>query len=270
MTLNAFVISQSLEMKQYIVDAFTDKVFHGNPAAICILDKWIDDNTMQNIAIENNLSETAFAVKEGESYHIRWFTPAEEINLCGHATLACSFVIMHFYEKSLESITYQSLSGILKVNRHNDLYELDFPAYNLKPISITQQMIDAIGHTPKEAYLARDLLCVFDNEEIIKNINPDLEKLKQIDGLLFHATAKGTEFDCISRSFAPKLNVVEDPVCGSGHCHIVPYWAQQLNKDEIVAYQASKRGGTLYCHLDGERVKMAGKAVLYSISDIFV
>ena len=254
-------------MRQYIIDAFTDKVFHGNPAAICILEQWPSGELMLNMAVENNLSETAFAVKKGGSYHLRWFTPGGEINLCGHATLACAYVILNFYEKEAAKVVFQTLSGDLAVERHGDLYEMDFPAYELKPVPVTEQMIDAIGATPREAYMGRDLLCVFDDVKIIEHLNPDLSKVHALNGLLLHVTAKGAETDCVSRTFAPKCGVPEDAVCGSGHCHIIPYWANRLGKDDIIGYQASKRGGTLYCRMDGARVKLAGKAALYSIAE---
>lgn len=257
-------------MKQYVVDAFTDKIFKGNPAAICIMDKWICDELMLNIAIENNLSETAFAVKTGEKYHLRWFTPGGEVDLCGHATLACSFVIMNFYEKNVENVIFTTLSGDLQVKKNGELYELEFPGYKLKKVNITKDMVDAIGAEPEKAYLGRDLLCVFNDQNTVRNLQPDMEKLKQLEGLILHATAPGTETDCVSRSFAPKLNIIEDPVCGSGHCHIAPYWAEELQKNQILAYQASKRGGTLYCSIDCDKVKLRGNAALYSVGEIFV
>lgn len=255
-------------MKQYTVDAFTDKIFAGNPAAICILDKWADDSLMQNITIENNLSETAFAVKENGSYHLRWFTPGGEIDLCGHATLACAYVIFNFIEKDISEVEFTTLSGKLVVRRNNDIYEMSFPAYDLKSVEITQEMIEAIGVTPKEAYMGRDLLCILSDEEEVRTLNPDTEKIKNLEGLLVHVTAKGKDTDCVSRSFGPKLGIKEDPVCGSGHCHIIPYWAEILNKNNIVAYQASKRGGTLYCRLEKDSVILAGKAALYSIAEL--
>lgn len=257
-------------IKQYVVDAFTDKIFTGNPAAICIMEEFPKDDIMIKMAIENNLSETAFAVKKEEKYHLRWFTPGGEIDLCGHATLACGYVIMNFYDKETENVVFTTLSGDLSVHKKGELYEMDFPAYDLKKVEITNEMIQAIGATPTEAYLARDLLCIFDNAEIVKNLQPDMEKLKQLQGLLLQVTAKGENIDCISRSFAPKLNIAEDPVCGSGHCHIVPYWSKKLQKNDIVAYQASERGGTLYCSIVGDRIKMAGKAALYSIAEVYI
>ncbi|MGM9533008.1 PhzF family phenazine biosynthesis protein [Intestinibacter sp.] len=255
-------------MKQYVIDAFSDKLFGGNPAAICIMDSWISDEMMMNITRENNLSETAFAVKEGDKYKLRWFTPGGEIDLCGHATLASAYIITNFLETDLETVTFSTLSGDLIVNKKGDLYEMDFPAYDLKPVEITEKMIDAIGAKPVEAYMGRDLLCIFDDEKTVRELKPDMEKLKTIDGLLLQVTAAGKDVDCVSRSFAPKMNVDEDPVCGSGHCHIAPYWLNKLNKDSIVAYQASKRGGVLYCSQEGDRVKLSGKAVVYSIADI--
>lgn len=257
-------------MKQFVADAFTDTVFGGNPAAVCVMDKWIDDTLMQKIAMENNLSETAFAVKEGDKYRLRWFTPGGEIDLCGHATLATAFVIMNFYEKNAVKTEFITLSGILTVERKGELYEMDFPAYELKEEQVSAQITEAIGAQPLRVYMGRDLLRIFDSRETVKNLNPDMDKLKQIPGLLLQATAPGDGYDCVSRSFAPKLNVPEDPVCGSGHCHIVPYWAKRLGKSEILAYQASKRGGVLYCAVKGDRVSLAGKAVLYSRGEIFV
>ena len=183
-------------MKQYIIDAFTDKVFSGNPAAICILDEWLSDDTMLLIARENNLSETAFAVKgEGNHYKLRWFTPGGEIDLCGHATLACAFVIMNYYEKNLKTVIFDTLSGKLTVNRKNgDLYELDFPAYDLKKVEITDKMIELIGKKPAEAYLGRDLMCIFDDEDFILSADLDSEKIKKLDGLLLHITAQHSNY----------------------------------------------------------------------------
>ena len=257
-------------MKQYVVDAFTDKVFSGNPAAVCVTDSEISEELMMNITKENNLSETAFAVKNGDFYKLRWFTPGGEIDLCGHATLGTAYVIMNYYEKDLKEVSFETMSGILTVKRKGELYEMDFPTYDLKPVKITKDIVEALGAVPKEAYIGRDMLCVFDGEETVRKINPDLEKLKNIEGLLMHVTARGGEFDCISRSFAPKLNVAEDPVCGSGHCHIVPYWAEKLNKNTITAYQASERGGILYCRKENGRIKISGKVSLYSIAELYV
>ena len=257
-------------MKQYVVDAFTDRVFHGNQAAVCVLDEWPREELMMNITRENNFSETAFTVKEGEKWHLRWFTPGGEIDLCGHATLGTAFVLLNYYEKDAQQVVFTTMSGDLIVTRKGELYEMEFPAYDLKKVDVTAAMEDALGAPVKEAYIARDLLCVVDSEQTVRKLTPDLEKIKQIDGLLVHVTARGKDEDCVSRSFAPKLSVAEDPVCGSGHCHIIPYWADLLGKNELVAYQASKRGGTLYCRREGSKIFMAGKAALYSIDELFV
>ena len=255
-------------MKQYIVDAFSDRVFHGNPAAICILDQWLPQEQMMGITRENNLSETAFAVKKQDRYHLRWFTPAGEIDLCGHATLAAAFVVLTKIEPQKNTVIFETLSGNLTVTRHNGLYEMDFPAYELREVPVTRQMADALGAAPLAAYMGRDLMCVLESETDVKKLSPDLEKAKDLPGLLLHATAPGSETDCVSRTFAPKSGVPEDPVCGSGHCHIAPYWTARLQKPRITAYQASVRGGTLYCAVEGGRVKLSGKAALYAESEI--
>lgn len=256
-------------MKQYIVDAFTEKVFAGNPAAVCYPDRWPEDALMCRIAAENNLSETAFVVWEGDSLRIRWFTPGGEIDLCGHATLASAYVYFRFLDPTAERVTFQSLSGPLTVTLEGDLLAMDFPAYELSPTEVTEDMAAVLGVRPREAWLGRDLLCVLDRPEDVNALKPDLVKALDLPGLLLHATAPGTgEADCVSRTFAPKLRVDEDPVCGSGHCHIVPYWANRLGKDKLTAYQASPRGGTLYCRLAGDRVVLAGRAALFSQGEI--
>lgn len=260
----------SKNIKQYIADAFTDKIFHGNPAAVCIMEQWIPEQVMQNIANENNLSETAFIVKENNSYSLRWFTPGGEIDLCGHATLASAYVIMEFIKRGISYITFTTKSGKLLVVKKNDLYEMTFPAYKLTQLDVKPDIIEVLGAIPQEVYLGRDLLCILDNEQTIKDINPNMDKAKKLEGLLLHVTAKGNDVDCVSRSFAPKLNIPEDSVCGSGHCHIVPYWTSKLAKEKIVAYQASKRGGTLYCNVDNGKVKLSGKVVLFSIANIYL
>lgn len=257
-------------MKQYVVDTFSDKIFGGNPAAVCVMDAWLPDGIMMKIADENHLSETAFAVKENGRYHLRWFTPGGEIDLCGHATLATAFVIMNFFEPELTSVDFDTLSGILTVNKTGGLFEMDFPAYVMKPVPVTDAMEEAIGVRPLAAFIARDLVCILPSEEDVREKTPDMEKVKGLDGLLLHTTASAKDHDCVSRSYAPKLNVPEDPVCGSGHCHIIPIWADRLQKDALIAYQASRRGGTLYCRRAGDRIKMAGHAALFAVSDIMV
>ena len=253
-------------MKQYIVDAFTDSVFSGNQAAVCILNEWPADKLMQNIAKENNFSETAFAVKERDSYHLRWFTPGGEIDFCGHATLETSFVLFNYYEKDSSQITFTTQVGELKIHRNGEIIEMDFPAYALHKTEVTDQMEEAIGIHPLEAWIDRDLLLVLPDAASVKELHPDQEKMKQLDGLLTAVTARSDHegYDCVSRVFAPKLNIPEDPVTGSTHCMITPYWCSRLGKKELVCFQASERTGILYTSLQGDRVKVAGKAVLYS------
>ena len=256
-------------MKQYIVDAFTKEVFAGNPAAVCFPDRWPEDALMCRIAAENNLSETAFVVREGENLRIRWFTPGGEIDLCGHATLATAYLWFRFVEPEADQVIFQSLSGPLTVTREGDLLAMDFPSYALSPTEVTEDMTAVLGICPREAWLGRDLLCVLDRPEDVTALKPDLGKALDLPGLLLHVTAPGEgEFDCVSRSFAPKLRVDEDPVCGSGHCHIAPYWSKRLGKDAVMAYQASSRGGTLYCRVAGDQAVLAGYATLFSQGEI--
>lgn len=256
-------------MKQYMVDAFTDRAFSGNPAAVCVLEAWPDEQLMKNIALENNLSETAFVVKEPEGYHLRWFTPKDEINLCGHATLATAFVILNYYDKDSDTVEFNTMSGKLTVTKKDELYEMDFPTYDLQEIPVTDEMEHAFGARPSKALLAMDLICVFDDDEIVREMQPNQALIEQLPGRLHNATAKGKEADCVTRSFAPKCGIAEDPVCGSAHCQVADYWSQVLGKKDIVAYQASKRGGTLYCELSGDgRIKISGKAVLFAVSEL--
>ena len=258
-------------MKQFIVDAFTDKPFSGNPAAVCVMETWPSEESMMKLAMENNLSETAFVVKEDTGYRLRWFTPGTEVELCGHATLAASFVIFNFTEPESDTVTFNTVSGALTVKRKNERYEMSFPTYELREIPVTDEMEKAFGVRPVKAILGLDLICVFENEEQVRTMDPDQSLLIKLDGRLQNATARGTETDCVSRSFCPKVSVPEDPVCGSAHCQIADYWAGTLGKKKIHAYQASKRGGYLDCELTGGgRIAISGNAVLVAVSDIVV
>ena len=258
-------------MKQYIVDAFTDKPFSGNPAAVCVMDKWPSESSMMKLAMENNLSETAFIVKEEKGYHLRWFTPGTEVELCGHATLASAYVILNYYEPESSEVRFNTLSGELIIHRNGNLYEMDFPTYELQEIPVTDAMEKAFGARPQKAVLDLDLVCIFESEDIVRNMNPDQELLRSIEGRIQNATAKGTETDCVSRSFCPKLSIPEDPVCGSAHCQIAVYWSEELNKENIFAYQASRRGGYLHCTLQPEsRITISGEATLVAVSEIVV
>ena len=256
-------------MKQYIVDAFTNTPFAGNPAAVCVMDSWPLEESMMKLAMENNLSETAFVVKEKEGYHLRWFTPGAEVELCGHATLATSFVIFNYVETDSKEVEFNTLSGKLTVKRNGNLLEMNFPTYEQPEIPVTAEMEEAFGVRPIKALLGPDLLCIFESEEQIRNMNPDQTKISKLPGRGQDVTAKGKDTDCVSRSFFPKLLVPEDPVCGSAHCQIAAYWSKELNKNEIKAYQASKRGGYGYCRLeDNNRITISGEATLVAISEI--
>ncbi len=257
-------------IRQYVVDAFTDRVFRGNQAAICVLDRWLPEKTMMDITLENNFSETAFVVRNSHMYDLRWFTPGGEIDLCGHATLAAAYVIMQLTETCRRSVGFNTKSGVLTVKRNQDLFEMDMPAYQLYPVPVTDLMEQAVGARPKEAWMGRDLVCVMDSEEQICLSKPNQAIIKQADGLLFHITAQGTDYDCVTRTFAPKMGVEEDAVCGSGHCHVIPLWSEKLKKQELCALQASRRIGVLCCRMDGERVKIAGKAALYSVAELYI
>lgn len=258
-------------MKQYIVDAFADKVFEGNPAAVCVMEKWLPEDVMQKIAIENNLSETAFVVKEGDHYKLRWFTPGGEVDLCGHATLGTAFVLANYYDTDAADFTFQTMSGRLSVKRNGELFEMDFPSRMPEKIEVTKEMLSALGREPAEAYLGRDLMFVFEDEDFIRNFTPDWTKLCAIqEGVGVLITAPSEEFDFVSRCFFPKIKVNEDPVCGSAHCNFIPYWAQRLDKKVMIARQVSRRGGTLFCEDHGERVLIKGKVVLFSEADICI
>ena len=256
-------------MKQYIVDAFTGKPFSGNPAAVCVMESWPSEESMMNLAMENNLSETAFIVKDAGGYHLRWFTPATEVELCGHATLASSFVILNFYEPDCDIVQFNTLSGVLTVRRCGDLFEMDFPTYELREIPVTDAMERAFGVRPVRAVLGLDLVCIFENEEQVRTMQPDQELLKHIEGRIQNATARGKEVDCVSRSFCPKLSIAEDPVCGSAHCQIADYWSKELGRMQIYAYQASKRGGYLHCRMEeNNRITISGEAALVAVTEI--
>lgn len=256
-------------MRYYIVDAFTETIFKGNQAGVCIMDEWLEDDVLQNIAAENNLAETAFLMQREDDYDLRWFTPKTEVDLCGHATLASAFIISNFVNKSLMEMNFHTKSGILSVQKIGDLYELNFPARKPERIQITSLMEKAIGVYPQGAYLSRNMLLLLDNEQQVANISPEMgaiAKLPDCHGLI--VTAKGDDVDFVSRFFHPNVGVPEDAVTGSSHTTLIPFWAEKLQKDIMVARQLSKRGGTLFCKNCGDRVKIAGKAALYLQGEI--
>lgn len=247
----------------YKVDAFTSKLFGGNPAAVCPLDAWLPEDIMQKLAAENNLSETAFFVKEGSQYHIRWFTPEYEIDLCGHATLASAFIIFNHLFHPSESLKFTSKSGLLEVNRKGDLIELNFPTRMPSPAEAPEALLKSFNITPSEVFKSRDYFLVFKNENEILSLAPDFIYLNKVDTIGIIVTAAGKEVDFVSRFFVPNSVIGEDPVTGSALCSLIPYWAQQLNKSTLTAKQLSAREGDLLCEHKGDRVTMAGKAVLY-------
>ena len=257
-------------MRCYVVDAFAEHIFEGNPAAVCVLEQWLSDEMMQNIAIENNLSETAFTVKEGDCYKLRWFTPGGEIDLCGHATLATTYVLSRFFEKETTEFHFQTLSGELIVVKKGDLFEMDFPSVSMESYPLREEMVIALGGViPVEVQLGKHLVFVLENEEVVANLTPDFAKLRELqEGLGAFVTAPSEQFDYVARAFFPKLDVNEDPVCGSMFCNLIPYWERRLGKVDAVARQLSKRGGMVYCKACGERVKISGTAVLYSIAEL--
>jgi len=262
-----------LKLQIFQVDAFTSAAFGGNPAAVVPLDEWLPEHTMLKIGAENNLSETAFFVKEGDRYHIRWFTPTIEVNLCGHATLATSHVI--FNELKLEDafIPFHSdRSGELNVEKHGDRLVLDFPAYPLEKIAHSNELAKAVGITPAEVWESQGNMVFLraENEEEVRGLEPDMHALTQIGYDEVIVTAPGDDCDFASRMFAPRIGIPEDPVTGAIHCTLIPYWAEELGKDKLFARQVSKRGGELFCELAGKRVRIGGNAVTYLKGEIYV
>ncbi|AUC16563.1 isomerase [Tenacibaculum sp. SZ-18] len=260
-----------MELEIYQIDAFTAKVFGGNPAAVCPLEDWIDSSTMQSIAAENNLSETVFFVRKKDFYEIRWFMPHQEIDLCGHATLAAAYVIFSYLRPELNDINFMSQSGILKAQKSEDgSIILDFPSRPPKKIEIPQEVYSAFNYKPIEALASRDLVLLFENEEKIRTLKYDLNFLKKLPYLCIVPTAKGIEVDFVSRVFDANASMPEDPVTGSAHTSLIPYWSEKLKKKHFIAKQLSEREGDLICNLVKDRVHIAGKAVLYLKGKIYI
>ncbi|MBE0409456.1 MAG: PhzF family phenazine biosynthesis protein [Anaerolineales bacterium] len=256
----------------YQVDAFSDKVFGGNPAAVVLLERWLPDDVMQRIALENNVAETAFFIPLEQGYHIRWFTPEIEQDLCGHATLAAAHVISMHLDPTITQIRFQSNSGELTVRVTDELLTLDFPARIPVPSQAPAVILDAFGIEPSEVLKARDYLLVFEREAVIQEMQPKREILDQIrlDPGGVCVTAPGERVDFVSRFFTPQASIFEDPVTGSAHCSLIPYWSKRLGREKLVALQLSARGGKLYCQNAGERVLISGRAVTYLEGEIRV
>jgi PhzF family phenazine biosynthesis protein len=261
-----------MKLKIYQIDAFTNKVFSGNPAAVCPLSNWLDDALMQNIAMENNLAETAFYVKSGNEYQIRWFTTTVEVDLCGHATLAAAFVLFNFENHAEAEIRFHSpRSGELIVTKQGDSFTLNFPSDTIEPVELTSELTAGFNIRPVEAYKGKtDFMLVFENESQIQKLVPSIDLILKVEARGLIVTAPGDKVNFVSRFFAPQSGINEDPVTGSAHTTLTPYWAQRLGKNELSAIQLSSRKGYLNCKYLNERVEISGQARLYLQGEIFV
>jgi PhzF family phenazine biosynthesis protein len=253
-----------VKISLYQIDAFSRQPFAGNPAAVCILDAWLDDRILQQIAAENNLSETAFVVGTDRGYDLRWFTPELEVDLCGHATLASAYAVFRFLNADLHQVSFSTRSGILNVARDGELLTMDFPARSPAPTSIDPILVEAVGIEPLATWRSRDLLVLLPDAQTVSTIVPNLDKLTMLaDYLGVIVTAPGEDCDFVSRFFAPRAGIAEDPVTGSAHCTLIPFWAERLGKNSLHARQLSKRGGELWCEHLGDRVKISGHCALF-------
>lgn len=259
-----------MKLPIYQVDAFSGRLFGGNPAAVVILEEWLDDVVLQAIAAENNLAETAFVLPEGESCALRWFTPELEVDLCGHATLAAAQVLFQHYFRDRDQVAFATRSGELSVSRSGEILALDFPSRPGVRVPVDEAMMAALGVKPSEAFQARDLLVIFDSEEEVRTYRPDFGRIATLDTFAVIISAPGSDVDFVSRFFAPRAGVPEDPVTGSAHCTLVPYWAERLGKKSLAARQLSARGGELYCELRGDRVLIGGRTVEYLRGEILI
>jgi len=257
-------------MQYFVVDAFADRLFSGNSAGVCLLDSWPDDAVMQSIAMENNLSETAFLVRESSgAYGLRWFAPETEIDLCGHATLASAFVLMNEVRAVSDTVEFHTISGTLTVSKNGDVFTMDFPSRPPVPCEVPPLLEQALGASVLEAHASRNLLALLENEDAVRNLRPDISLLKQLkDVFAVVVTARGTDCDFVSRFFAPGIGVPEDPVTGSSHSTLIPFWHARLGRNQMIARQLSARGGTLMCEYCGDRVKIGGTAVCYLRGEI--
>jgi PhzF family phenazine biosynthesis protein len=252
-----------MEIPFYQIDAFTDRLFTGNPAGVCFLERWLEDSLLQSIAAENNVSETAFLVPAGNRYELRWFSPKVEVDLCGHATLASAFAVFEYFNSQIQQVQFQTKSGLLSVERQGDLLMMDFPARPPEPCLPPEQMTEILGIAPLQTLLARDLLVVYEKEDQVRRLKPDLKRVAALEPFAVIVTAPGKNSDFVSRFFAPKAGVPEDPVTGSAHCSLIPYWSKRLGKKELHALQLSERGGELFCIDQGDRVSIGGRAVAF-------
>jgi PhzF family phenazine biosynthesis protein len=252
-----------MDIRFYHIDAFADRVFAGNPAGVCFLNAWIEDPLLQSIAAENNLPETAFLVPADSHYELRWFTPKVEIDLCGHGTLASAFAVFEYVNPDARQVSFQTKSGRLMVERQGDLLIMDFPARRPEPCQPPAQINKIMGIAPAQTLRSRDLVVVYENEDNVRRLKPDLTGVAALDCFGLIATSPGKKSDFVSRFFAPAAGIPEDPVTGSSHCTLIPYWSERLGKKELHALQLSERGGELFCIDRGERVSIGGRAVTY-------
>lgn len=259
-----------MKLPLYQIDAFAKKTFQGNPAAICPLTEWLADDVMQSIAAENNLSETAFFIETDNGFHIRWFTPTTEVDLCGHATLAAAFVIFNELTYNKTEINFASRSGILSVKKEDNLFVMDFPTQTPTPCDTPKKLEQAFKLKATACLKAQDYIFVVENEDDVLKAQPDLNLLSKLDLRGVIITAQSKNYDFVSRCFAPNYGIDEDPVTGSAHTQLIPYWSAQSGKTTLHARQVSQRGGELYCKLSGERVSIAGHAVKYLQGEIIV
>jgi PhzF family phenazine biosynthesis protein len=255
-------------MRYYVVDAFTDRHFSGNPAGVCLPEEWPRDDVMQSIAFENNLAETAFAVTRDGTCYLRWFTPLTEVDLCGHATLATAHILMNDVDPSMRRVEFQTQSGPLFVLRSGDIYTMDFPSRPPAACETPALLERALGVRVLETHRSRDLIALVEDEAAVQTLTPDFSLLKQIDMFAVAVTARGESCDFVSRFFAPQEGIPEDPVTGSSHSTLIPFWSQRLGKKQMIARQLSNRGGQLFCEDCGGRVKIGGKAVRYLKGEI--
>lgn len=247
-----------MKIQLFQLDAFTQQLFRGNPGAVCPLEIWLDDDILQAIATENNLSATAFVVPRDNDYHIRWFTPEKEIDLCGHGTLISGHVVMNILEPGREHVIFQSSSGPLPVSKEAEGFVMDFPAHNYVACETPQLLIDALGIEPTAVFATKRYMTVLDSEEQVRQLIPNMDLMRKLDLTSVVVTAKGEHVDFVSRCFAPKEGINEDAVTGSAHCLLAPYWSERLGKIKLKAQQLSKRGGELHCEVKGDRVLLSG------------
>ena len=259
-----------MKLPLYQVDAFTSTLFGGNPAAVVPLTEWLPDDVLAAIAAENNLSETAFVLPQADPAPLRWFTPAVEVDLCGHATLATAHILFRHLLPGRDRLAFSTRSGTLSVTRTGELLSMDFPSRPASEVDITDELVAALGRRPVKAYRSRDLMAVFDSESDVRDLRPDFQRVAALDAFAVIVTAPGKEVDFVSRFFAPAKGIPEDPVTGSAHCTLIPYWAARRGKTQLTARQLSRRGGELYCTLRGDRVDIAGRAVEYLKGEITV